>query len=198
MAEDNRGFRVFGFEIRRQDTSVEDAQKKPSVVPPNDEDGAGYVTAAGTHYGQYINIDGDDAKDNYQLVMKYRGLAMHPEVDAAVEDIVNEAIAGDTQKQNVDITMDNLRVQDKLKDIIKEEFDNIVAMLNFNENGHDIFRRWYVDGRLYHHLVIDETNVQQGIQEIRHIDAAKMRKVKQVKNQISFYYVRMLSTRKIL
>jgi len=183
MAEDNRGFRVFGFEIRRQDTSVEDAQKKPSVVPPNDEDGAGYVTAAGTHYGQYINIDGDDAKDNYQLVMKYRGLAMHPEVDAAVEDIVNEAIAGDTQKQNVDITMDNLRVQDKLKDIIKEEFDNIVAMLNFNENGHDIFRRWYVDGRLYHHLVIDETNVQQGIQEIRHIDAAKMRKVKQVKKK---------------
>ena len=183
MAEDNRGFRVFGFEIRRQDTSVEDAQKKPSVVPPNDEDGAGYVTAAGTHYGQYINIDGDDAKDNYQLVMKYRGLAMHPEVDAAVEDIVNEAIAGDTQKQNVDITMDNLRVQDKLKDIIKEEFDNVVAMLNFNENGHDIFRRWYVDGRLYHHLVIDETNVQAGIQEIRHIDAAKMRKVKQVKKK---------------
>ena len=176
MADDNRGFRVFGFEIRRQNTSEQDAEKKPSIVPPNDEDGAGYVTAAGSHYGQYLNIDGDESKDNFQLIMKYRGVAMHPEVDAAVEDIVNEAIAGDMGKQNIDVNMDKLNVQPKIKDIIKNEFDHIASMLNFNENGHDIFRRWYVDGRLYHHLVIDETQPQAGIQEIRYIDSARMRK----------------------
>lgn len=183
MADDNRGFRVFGFEIRRQNTSEQDAEKKPSIVPPNDEDGAGYVTAAGSHYGQYLNIDGDESKDNFQLIMKYRGVAMHPEVDAAVEDIVNEAIAGDMGKQNIDVNMDKLNVQPKIKDIIKNEFDHIASMLNFTENGHDIFRRWYVDGRLYHHLVIDETQPQAGIQEIRYIDSARMRKVKEVKKK---------------
>lgn len=182
MAEDNsKGIRLFGFEIKR--SKEEDEKKKPSIVPARDDDGAGYVTAAGTHYGQYINLDGDDAKDNYQLIMKYRGVSMHPEVDAAIEDIVNESIAGNEAEQSVDVTMDNLKQSDAIKKQIKEEFDNIISMLNFNENGHDIFRRWYVDGRLYHHLVVDEKNLKAGIQEIRYIDASKMRKVKQVKKK---------------
>ena len=180
MAED-RGFRLFGFEIKRAEE--EDAKKKPSIVPARDDDGAGYVTAAGSHYGQYINLDGDDAKDNYQLIMRYRGVSMHPEVDAAIEDIVNEAIVGSELKQSVDITMEDLKVSDGIKKQIKEEFDNIIAMLNFNEYGHDIFRRWYVDGRIYHHLVVNEQQLKAGIQEIRFIDASKMRKVKQVKKK---------------
>tara|TARA_B100001287_G_C22680084_1_gene529839 strand:+ start:1383 stop:2882 length:1500 start_codon:yes stop_codon:yes gene_type:complete len=180
MAED-RGFRLFGFEIKR--AGEEDAKKKPSIVPARDDDGAGYVTAAGSHYGQYINLDGDDAKDNYQLIMRYRGVSMHPEVDAAIEDIVNEAIVGSELKQSVDITMEDLKVSDGIKKQIKEEFDNIIAMLNFNEYGHDIFRRWYVDGRIYHHLVVNEQQLKAGIQEIRFIDASKMRKVKQVKKK---------------
>ena len=181
MADNGRSLKLFGFEIKR--AATEDPTKKPSIVPARDDDGAGYVTAAGSHYGQYINIDGDDAKDNHQVSMRYRGIAMHPEVDAAIEDIVNESIAGSEQKQPIDINMDNVDVSDKIKKTIKEEFDNIVGMLNFNELGHDIFRRWYVDGRLYHHLVVNETNLKAGIQEIRPIDSAKMRKVKQVKTR---------------
>ena len=178
---DEKGFRLFGFEIKRADT--EDASKKPSIVPARDDDGAGYVTAAGTHYGQYINLDGDDSKDNYQLIMRYRGVSMHPEVDAAIEDITNEAIAGGELAQSVDVTMDNLKVSDGIKKQVKDEFDNIIAMLNFNETGHDIFRRWYVDGRIYHHLVVNESQLKAGIQEIRYIDASKMRKIKQVKRK---------------
>ena len=178
---DNRSLKLFGFEIKRAET--EDPKKKPSIVPARDDDGAGYVTAAGTHYGQYINIDGDDSKDNYQLIMKYRGVAQHPEVDMAIEDIINESIAGSELEQSIDINMDQLEVNDRIKKQIKEEFDNIYAMLNFNELGHDIFRRWYVDGRLFHHLVVNESNLKQGILEIRPIDSAKMRKVKQVKKK---------------
>ncbi len=181
MADNGRSLKLFGFEIKR--SATEDPAKKPSIVPARDDDGAGYVTAAGSHYGQYINIDGDDAKDNYQVIMRYRGISMHPEVDAAIEDIVNESITGSEQKQPIDVNMDNVDVSDKIKKTIKEEFDNIVGMLNFNELGHDIFRRWYIDGRLYHHLVVNESNLKAGIQEIRPIDSAKMRKVKQVKTK---------------
>ena len=178
---DDKGFRLFGFEIKRAET--EDPKKKPSVVPARDDDGAGYITAAGTHYGQYINLDGDDSKDNYQLIMRYRGVSMHPEVDAAIEDIVNEAIAGGELEQSVDISMEDLKVSDSIKKQIKEEFDNIIGMLNFNELGHDLFRRWYVDGRIYHHLVVNESQLKAGIQEIRYIDSSKMRKVKQIKKK---------------
>lgn len=180
MAED-KGFRLFGFEIKRKET--EDPKKRPSIVPAQDDDGAGYVTASGSHYGQYLNLGDDDSKDNYQLIMKYRGVGMHPEVDAAIEDIVNEAISSNDEGQVIDVTMDDLKVSESIKKQIKDEFDNIASMLNFNESGHDIFRRWYIDGRVYHHLVVDESNLKQGIQEIRFIDSARMRKVKQVKKK---------------
>ena len=181
MAENDRTIKLFGFEIKR--TSTDDPKKKPSIVPARDDDGAGYVTASGSHYGQYINIDGDDVKDNYNMIMKYRGVAMHPEVDAAIEDIVNESISGSELEQPIDINLDNLETSDKIKKTIKEEFDNIVGMMNFHELAHDIFRRWYVDGRIYHHLVVNEANLKAGIQEIRPIDSAKIRKVKQVKKK---------------
>ena len=177
----DRSFKLFGFEIKRAES--DDPKKKPSIVPARDDDGAGYVTAAGTHYGQYINIDGDDSKDNYNMIMKYRGVATHPEVDAAIEDIVNESITGSELEQPIDLNLDNLEVSDKIKKTMKEEFDSIVGMMNFHELGHDIFRRWYVDGRIYHHLVVNESNLKAGIQEIRPIDSAKMRKVKQVKKK---------------
>ena len=179
MAE-NDGLKLFGFEIKRANKDEED-KKKPSIVPPRDDEGGSYATASGTHYGQYLNLDGDDSKDNYQLIMRYRGVAMHPEVDAAIEDIVNETISGGELEQNIDLNMDNVQAPDRIKKAIKEEFDTIYSMLNFKELGHDIFRRWYVDGRLYHHLVVNESNPKEGIQEIRPIDSAKMRKVKKVK-----------------
>ena len=177
MADD--GFKVFGFEIKR--ASAEDPKKAPSIVPARDDDGAGYVTASGSHYGQYINQDGPDAKDNHALIMKYRGVSMHPEVDMAIEDIVNESIVGG--EEPVSVKMDNLDASESIKKQIREEFDSVIGMMNFTELGHDMFRRWYVDGRLYHHIVVDESNLKAGIKDIRPIDAARIRKVKQVKKQ---------------
>lgn len=181
MAEQSgsEGINLFGFEIKRAKKKEE--MKLPSIVPPRDDEGGSYATTSGAHYGQYLNLGDDDSKDNYQLIMKYRGNAMHPEVDAAIEDIVNESISGSELKQSLEIDLENVEAPDKIKKLISEEFDNVYGMLNFKELGHDIFRRWYVDGRLYHHLVLDEKNPKEGIQEIRPIDAAKMRKVKKVK-----------------
>ena len=173
--------KIFGFEITR----TKDKKAIKSVVPPRDDDGAGYVssTSYGSHYGHYINMEGDDSKDNAQLILKYRGSAMHPEADAAIEDIVNEAITSSDMKPALTLNLDRVPVSSSIKKQILTEFDNIYNMLNFKELGHDIFRRWYVDGRLYHHLVVDDTNLSAGIQEIRYIDAYKIRKVKQVKKK---------------
>ena len=184
MADDNNSImKLFGFELSR--TKKADPNKEndklPSIVPKTDDDGAGYVTASGSHYGQYIDINGDNAKDNAEMIMKYRGVATHPEVDAAIEDIINESVSGSENESPVLINLDGVETSDKIKKLIIEEFDGIQGMLNFNELGHDIFRSWYVDGRLIHHLVVNEGNMKAGIQEIRPIDATKIRKVKEVK-----------------
>lgn len=180
MAE--RSLNIFGFEIKRKDKKGEESKKLPSIVPPTDDDGAGYVTASGHHYGHYIDIDGGgDAKDNLQLIRKYRGVAIHPEVDMAIEEIINESIVTGDNKKSAELAVDDIEAPESVKKKMTEEFDNIYSMLNFNELGHDIFRSWYVDGRLFHHLVVDKQNEKAGIQEIRYIDATKIRKVKNVK-----------------
>jgi len=179
---DNNALKIFGFEIRRANKKEED-KKLQSIVPRQDDDGAGYVTASGSHYGQYINIDGDDSKDNHQMIMKYRGVSTHPEVDAAIEDIINESVSASEEEAPVSIVLDKVEVSDQIKKGITEEFDNVLSMLDFTNNGHDMFKRWYIDGRLYHHLVVNESNIKAGIQEIRPIDSAKIRKVKQVKKK---------------
>ena len=178
----DNSLKLFGFEIRRS-RQASDKKQLPSIVPPVDDDGAGYVTASGSHYGQFINMDGDESKDNHQLIMKYRGVSMHPEVDAAIEDIVNEAVTGSEMESSVDLVVDNIDTTDAIKKQIKDEFDGLVSMLNFNENGHDMFKRWYIDGRMYHHLVVNEANLKAGIQEVRLIDASKVRKIKEVKKK---------------
>jgi len=181
MAENNTNvLKLFGFEIKRAGKATEE-KSLPSMVPPTDFDGAGYITAAAGHYGQYINLDGDTSKDNHQLVLLYRGISMHPEVDMAIEEIVNESIIAADLKSSVELSLDDIEATDKIKKQIKEEFDSIVAMLRFNEIGHEIFRSWYVDGRIYHHLLVNEANTKAGIQEIRYIDSAKIRKVREVK-----------------
>ena len=182
MAEnDNSLLKLFGFELKKvQKNKQERPEKLPSIVPKTDDDGAGYVTASGAHFGQYVDIEGNEAKDNAELIKKYRGIAQHPEVDAAIEDIVNESISGSDQEAPVDINLDHVEASDKVKKIMIEEFDNICSMLNFTELAHDMFRSWYIDGRLVHHLVVNESNLKAGIQEIRPIDAVKVRKVKEV------------------
>ena len=182
MAE-TEGIKLFGFEIKR--SKARQAEKMQSVVPPVDPDGAGYVTAAGSHYGTYVNLgEGDHAKDNLQNIRQYRATSIHPEVDAAIEDIVNESIASQSGQSPVTLTLDHVEgISDSVKKQFSEEFNNIVSMLSFKDLGHDIFRRWYIDGRIYHHLVVDENNLKAGIQEIRPIDASKIRKVKEIKKK---------------
>jgi len=180
MAEtDNTILKLFGFELKK--AAGEKKKKLDSIVPPVDEDGAGYVTAAAGHYGQYINMEGDNAKDNHQLILRYRGVVMHADVDLAVEEIINESISASQLESTVDISLDKVKAPDRIKKLISEEFENIISMLKFNELGHDIFRSWYIDGRIYHHLLVNEANLKAGIQEIRHIDSAKIRKVKHIK-----------------
>jgi len=178
LADDS--LKLFGLEIKRARKEKEKEQL-PSIVPPLDDDGAGYVTAAGSHYGSFIDLSGEKAKDDKDLIKKYRNVALHPEVDAAVEDIVNEVISGEDDL--VELNMDNIDTADSIKKQIKEEFDNITAMLDFQNYAHDIFRRYYVDGRIYHHLVVDPARPHEGIQEIRPVDALKIRKVKEVKKE---------------
>jgi hypothetical protein len=179
--DNNNALKLFGFEIKRAGKATSNKEKLPSVVPPTDNDGAGYVTATAGHFGQYVNMDGDQSKDNAQLIMRYRGVSMHPEVDMAIEEIVNEGISSSENSSSVEIALDDIEAPDKIKDQVREEFDTIIAMLKFNELGHDIFRSFYVDGRLYYHLLVNESNMKAGIQEIRNIDSAKVRKVKEVK-----------------
>ena len=186
MADDNSILKLFGFELKRAKSGSEQAtdkklEKLRSIVAPVDDDGAGYITASGSHYGQYLDMDGGQAKDNHQLVMKYRGVASHPEVDAAIEDIVNESIVGSELESPVTLNLDKIEAPKNIKAQMLEEFKGICSMLKFNDLGHDIFRSFYVDGRIYFHLVADEKNLKLGIQEIRPIDAAKIRKVKEVK-----------------
>jgi len=183
MADERNIFQAFGFELKRVQKMKDENNKTPSIVPKVDEDGAGYVTASGSYFGQYIDMDGGAAKDNAELIRKYRSIAEHPECDAAIEDIVNETIVSSELQSSVSINLDKVEAPDRIKKTIIEEFDGIVGMLNFEEHGHDMFRSWYVDGRMYHHLVVNESNLKSGIQEIRPIDATKIRKVKEIKHK---------------
>jgi len=181
VADNINTLKLFGFEIKRTKKGDRGKQELQSVVPPSDNDGAGYVTATAGHFGQYINMEGDESKDNHQLILRYRGVAMHPEVDMAVDEIVNETISASELQSSLELSLDDIEAGDKIKDQVREEFENIVALLRFNEVGHELFRSWYVDGRSYHHLLVNEANTKAGIQEIRPIDAARIRKVREVK-----------------
>ena len=178
----DNSIRLFGFELKR--TKKEDnIEKLKSVVAPQSDDGAGYVTASGSHFGQYVDIDGDNAKDMFALINKYRGIAVHPEVDMAIEDIVNEAIVNNGDEDALSLNLDNVEAPDNIKKSMEEEFNNVLSMFDATEHAHDLFKRWYIDGRIYHHVLVDEKNEKQGIQEVRFIDATKIRKVKEVKTK---------------
>lgn len=180
MAEN--GISLFGFEIKRKGQEKEDA-KKQSFVAPQDADGSSYVQAGG-YFGQYLDTEGvTDQASEGDLIRRYREIAMHPECDAAIEDIINEAIVSDSDSAPVDIILDDLDQPDTIKDQIKEEFDNIISLLQFNNYGHEIFRKWYVDGRVYYHILIDEKQPKRGIIELRPIDATRMTKVKQLNQE---------------
>lgn len=168
----------FGFEINRKKGGA--PIELPSFVPDTDQDGVGVITSGGGYTGQYVDIDGDKAKNEIELIYKYRDIAAHPECDAAIEDIVNEGIIGSNSSAPVEVVLDEMDASDKIKSAIKEEFDTVVSLLGFNSYGHDIFRKWYVDGRLPYHIIADPKNPKAGIQELRYIDPTKLRKIREV------------------
>ena len=171
----------FGFEIKRKDQEKQERARASFVAPMDEDEGIGNVINAGGHYGQYVDINGDQTKSEKELILKYRDISHQTECDAAVEDIVNEAIVSDDESSPVSLIMDDLDQPDRIKKMMTEEFNHVVNMLNMNWYGHDIFRRWYVDGRLYYHKIIDEKNPKNGLLELRPIDPTKIRKVRELK-----------------
>jgi hypothetical protein len=168
--------KLFGF-------SIEDNEPiSPGVVspvPPNNEDGSDFYLTSG-FFGSYVDIEGV-YRTEFDLIKRYREMALHPECDSAIEDIVNEAVVSDTNDSPVSIELSNLNASDGIKKKIRDEFRYILELLDFDRKSHEIYRNWYVDGRLYYHKVIDLKNPHEGIQELRYIDAMKMRYVRQQK-----------------
>ena len=166
--------KLFGF-------SIDDESKKPdsvvSPVPQTNEDGVDYYIQSG-FYGQYVDIEGV-YRTEFDLIRRYREMALHPECDAAIEDVVNEAIVSDLYDSPVEIELTNVNASDKLKQKIRDEFRYIKEVMDFDKKSHEIFRNWYVDGRLYYLKVIDTKRPQDGIQEIRYIDPMKIKFVRE-------------------
>lgn len=167
---------LFGF-------SIEERKKKEklySPAPPNNDEGTSTV-AAGAYFGQYVDLDGIPKNNNdFELIKKYREIALHPECDSAIDDIINESISSDLDFAPVNIELSNLEVGDKIKKQVREEFRLILKLLDFDKKCHDIFRRWYIDGRMHYHKMIDFEKPQEGIKELRYIDALKIKKVREV------------------
>ena len=169
---------LFGFKIgRKEEEQKLKSDNLKSFVPPQDNDGALEVAPGGV-YGTYVDMEGT-AKSEAQLVTRYREMSTQPEADLAIDDIVNEAIVYNEKDPAVSIVLDDLKVSNSIKNKIRMEFDKVLRLLNFTTNAYEVFRRWYIDGRLYYHVVIDEKNPRDGIQELRQVDPRKIRKVKQ-------------------
>ena len=178
--------RLFGF-------SVEDKDKTPpsvvSPVPQNNEDGSDYYIQSG-FYGQYVDIEGVYKNEN-DLIRRYREMATHPECDSAIEDVVNEAIVSDLYDSPVEIELSNLNASDKLKSIVRQEFKTIKEILDFDRKAHEIFRNWYVDGKLAYLKVIDTKKPEEGLKDIRYIDSLKIRYIRKEKKDKGDPYVKI-------
>ena len=169
---------IFGFDITRKKTA-----SVPSIVAPGTDDGS-IVTVgnAAAYYSQVMDLEGVVKNEN-DLIRRYREISQYPDCDSAIEDIINEAIVTDEADQSVDIVLDDLKLSESIKKKFREEFDNVLRLLKFEEKGHDLFRSWYIDGRLYYHILIDENKVKDGIVELRYIDPRKIKKVKTIHKQ---------------
>jgi len=170
--------KLFGF-------SIEDTEPlSPSAVspvPPNNEDGVDHYASSG-FFGSYVDIEGV-FRTEFDLIKRYREMSLHPECDSAIEDIVNEAIVSDSNDSPVEIELSNLNASDGIKNTIRKEFKYILDLLDFDKKAHEIYRNWYIDGRIYYHKIIDLKNPEEGIQELRYIDAMKMRYIRQEKKK---------------
>ena len=162
---------LFGYSLER----AKKVPKGPSFVQKDSMDGSQPIVGGG-YYGYSVDFDGT-IRNDYELITRYREMVMNPECDSAVDDIVNEAICGNFDDVPVELELSNLKVSDKIKKLMREEFDEILRLLDFENRSYEIFRRWYVDGRLFYHKVIDPKKPSDGLCELRYIDPRKIRKV---------------------
>ena len=180
--------KLFGYEIskviNKKDTS--ELNKVPSFSAPIENDGTSVVTSSATagYYGQVLDIDGTALTNEKDLILKCRAAATQPECDSAISDIINAAIVSDSDGSPINLVLDKLEQPESIKKKILEEFDTITKLLSFNYNGQDIFRKWYIDGKLYYHMMIDPKKPKEGIKELRAIDPLKIKKVKEITNKI--------------
>ena len=172
--------KLFGFTLGEKDIVQKENPEQASFALPTEalDDGAVTITQ-NAHYGTYVDLEGA-VRNELELITRYREMSNHPECDMAITEIVDEAISHDDKGKVVDIVLDELKQPESIKKKIREEFDNVLSMLNFSNLADDIFRRWYIDGRIYFHIIVNEKNPKEGIQELRYIDPRKIRKVREV------------------
>ena len=170
---------LLGFQITRaNDDKEKPAEAKQAFTVPSPDDGTTTISAGG-YYGQYLDME-VTAKNDVDLIKRYREVAQHPECDMAIEDIINEVIVSDERDTSVSLSLDKLEISDNIKTKIRDEFEEVMKLLNFDEKGHDIFKRFYIDGRIYFHKVIDPNSPRKGLTELRYIDPRKIKKVREV------------------
>lgn len=174
--------RLFGFELGNDKAAIKNQNtvdiKQRSFALPDNQDGAVTVAGAG-YYGTYVDLDGT-FRNETQLITKYREMSIQPEMEGAIDQIVNDSIVHEDDGTAVEIICDQLEAPPQIKKRIEEEFDTILKLMNFSNMGHEIFRRWYIDGRLFYHVVIDETNRDRGIVELKYIDPRRIRKIREI------------------
>ena len=173
--------KLFGFTLGSKDVVQAEKPEQASFALPTAaiDDGAVTVTQ-NAYYGTYVDLEGS-VRNEIELITRYREMSNHPELDMAIDEIVNEAISHDEAGKVCDIVMDNLKQPESIKKKINEEFQNVLKMLNFSNLADDLFKRWYIDGRLFYHVVVNDKNPKEGIQELRYIDPRKIRKVREIK-----------------
>jgi hypothetical protein len=177
---------LFGFLFGKKQndplqSTVDDQKTTPSFVPPDDYDGSVVIDAGG--FLSTVFDFGAQYRDENALIQQYRSMSLYPEVDLAIEDIVNDSIVFDDTKKCIELNLDQVALSENIKSKMFTEYKNILKLLNFSSNGYEIFRRWYIDGRLYYHCMIDINRPEKGIQELRPIDPLKMRKVRKVERE---------------
>jgi hypothetical protein len=172
--------KLFGFTLGQKDVVQVQKPEQASFALPTEaiDDGAVNITQ-NAHYGTYVDLEGA-VRNELELITRYREMANHPELEMAIDEVVNEAISHDNDGTCLDIVLDKLKQPETIKKKIKEEFDAVLRMMNFNNLADDLFKRWYIDGRIYYHVVVDDKNPKQGIQELRFIDPRKIRKVREI------------------
>jgi hypothetical protein len=173
--------KLFGFTLGSKDVvQVEKPEQASFALPSASIDDGAVTVTQNAYYGTYVDLEGS-VRNEIELITRYREMSNHPELDMAIDEIVNEAISHDEAGKVCDIVMDNLKQPESIKKKINEEFQNILKMLNFSNLADDLFKRWYIDGRLFYHVVVNDKNPKEGIQELRYIDPRKIRKVREIK-----------------